>query len=150
LAVFLDTSALAKIYHRETGSELVERLVEESAGSCFISRLCVLEMHSVLARKERSGTISAPDLALVRRRFRADVRRRRFRVIALRAGHCDAAETLIDRYGAVESLRTLDALQLACSLDLHRNHLIHSMVTADRVLCRVAVLENIASVNPED
>jgi hypothetical protein len=51
VAVFLDTSALAKLYHREIGTEVVERIVEQSAGDCFVSRLGVLEMRSVLAHR---------------------------------------------------------------------------------------------------
>jgi hypothetical protein len=44
VAVFPDTSALAKLYHHEIGTELVERIVDGSPGQCFISRLGVLEM----------------------------------------------------------------------------------------------------------
>lgn len=149
MAVFLDTSALAKLYHREIGSELVERIVEQSAGTCFISRLCVVEMHSVLALKERSGAILAAESAMVRRKFRGDMRRRRFQVVALRSRHYAAAEILLGSYAAVHGLRTLDSLQLAGALDLHRNQLIESMVTADRVLCRVAPMENLEAINPE-
>ena len=39
MAVFPDTSALAKLYHHEIGTELVERIVDGSPGQCFISRL---------------------------------------------------------------------------------------------------------------
>lgn len=77
LGVFLDTSAVAKLYHQEIGSEFTERIVEESAGACFISRLAVVEMHSVLALKERTGAILAGESEPICRRFRGDVRRRR-------------------------------------------------------------------------
>lgn len=149
MAVFLDTSALAKLYHREIGSELVERIVEESAGACFISRLCVVEMHSVLALKERSGAILPGESDMVRRRFRGDVRRRRFQVIALRSRHYEEAERLLAFYAPAHGLRTLDSLQLALALDLRRNQLVDSIVTADRVLCRVAPMEDLAAIDPE-
>ena len=149
MAVFLDTSALAKLYHREAGSEFVERIVDESAGACFISRLGVLEMHSVLALKERTGALMARESELVRRRFRGDVRRRRFRVVALRARHYEAAERLLGLYGAVHGLRTMDSLQLAGALDLYRSRVIDSIVAADRVLCRVAPMENLVALDPE-
>ncbi len=71
MAVFLDTSALAKLYHREAGS----------------------------AMKERAGLISATGSEMVHRNF--------------------------------------------------RNRLIDSIVTADRVLCRVAPLESLVPLDPE-
>ena len=54
LASLLDTSALAKLYHREAGSEFVRRLLKDHQGSAFLSRLGLLEMHSVLASKVRN------------------------------------------------------------------------------------------------
>jgi hypothetical protein len=92
LGVFPDTSAVAKLYHGEIGSEFTERIVAESAGACFISRLAVVEMHSVLALKERTGAILAGESEPICRRFRGDVKRRRFRVVALRARHFEVAK----------------------------------------------------------
>ena len=92
MAVFPDTSALAKLYHHEIGTELVERIVDGSPGQCFISRLGVLEMQSVLARKERADAISADESGLARCKFRWDLRRRQFRVVALRVRHYELAE----------------------------------------------------------
>jgi predicted nucleic acid-binding protein len=149
VAVFLDTSARAKLYHREIGTEIVERIVDGSPGQCFISRLGVLEMQSVLARKERADAISADESGLARRKFRWDLRRRQFRVVALRVRHYELAEALLGSYGAVHGLRTLDSLQLAGALDLYRNQLIDSMVTADQVLCRVAPREGLTALDPE-
>jgi hypothetical protein len=56
---------------------------------------------------------------------------------------------LLRSYGAVHGLRTLDALQLAGALDLYESQLIDSIVTADRVLCRVAPMEKLAALDPE-
>jgi PIN domain nuclease of toxin-antitoxin system len=50
----LDTSALAKLYHREVGSDVVERILDQSGNLCLISRISVVEMESVLATKVRS------------------------------------------------------------------------------------------------
>jgi hypothetical protein len=93
LAVFLDTSAVAKLYHREIGSEFVERIVESTAGNCFISRLGVLEMHSVLALKERTGAILPGESRPVLAKFRGGIRRRRLRIVAIAVRHYLAAES---------------------------------------------------------
>jgi predicted nucleic acid-binding protein len=148
MALFFDTSALAKLYHEEVGSAVVRHLVEIPDQVSFISRLGVLEMHSALAGKLRTGEITAEAMELARRRFRGDIRERRFRVVALRATHYELAEELLTAHGT-GGLRTLDALQLALALDLHRNHLIGSMVAVDRILVRVAPLEGLTVSNPE-
>jgi len=43
---FLDTSALAKLYRKEIGSDLVDRVVAEPDSRRFISRFTILEMES--------------------------------------------------------------------------------------------------------
>ncbi len=54
---FLDTSALAKLYHRESGSEYMDWIVTESGSRSIISRLSIVEIESVLAIKVRTGEI---------------------------------------------------------------------------------------------
>jgi predicted nucleic acid-binding protein len=65
-----------------------------------------------------------------------------------RERHYDDAERLLTPHG-VSGLRALDALQLSVALDLQRNHLVESIVAADRVLGRVASLEGLKVINPE-
>jgi uncharacterized protein with PIN domain len=77
---FLDTSALAKLYHQEDGSQYVERLVTVRESSVVISRLSLVEMESVLAIKVRTGELDAAGRELGRRRLRADVAQGRIRV----------------------------------------------------------------------
>jgi predicted nucleic acid-binding protein len=149
LGIYLDTSALAKFYRREIGTAIVERIINDSSGDSFISRLGLLEMHSVLAQKARVGEVSSSDSALVLQRFREDIRVRRFRVISLRVRHYEMAEQLVDAYGPTRGLRTLDSLHLAAALDLKAGELIDSIVVADKVLARVAVAEGLLAIDPE-
>jgi hypothetical protein len=53
------------------------------------------------------------------------------------------------KFGAIEDLRTLDALQLAIGLDLKQRGQVSLMVTADQRLSRVAPLADCTAVNPE-
>lgn len=55
---FFDTSALGKNYHAEVGTEEVERLLRLSEARNFISRLSIVEMQSVFARKVRTNVIT--------------------------------------------------------------------------------------------
>jgi len=106
-------------------------------------------MRSALAQRTRAGEITPDDAASVLRRFRDDIRRRRFRVVALFSRHYENAESLVDQHGPSSGLRTLDSLHLSVALDLRREVLIHSIVAADKVLCRVASLEGLSAINPE-
>jgi hypothetical protein len=105
MALFFDTSAVAKLYHLEVGSSFVEQLFEIPGQISFVSRLGVIEMHSVLAGKLRTGEVTAEGTELGRRRYRADVRARRFQVVALRARHYEQAEKLLAVHGP-SGLRT--------------------------------------------
>ena len=74
---FVDTSALAKLYHRELGSTYLERLLLNSGTRFWISRLSIVEMESVFAIKVRSGQLDISNLAIARRRLRADLAQKR-------------------------------------------------------------------------
>jgi len=45
---FLDTSALAKLYHSEVGSEYMDRILKETGSQFVVSRLSIVQMESVL------------------------------------------------------------------------------------------------------
>ena len=70
---FFDTSALAKIYRKELGSDLIDKIVTEPGSYCFISRFTILEMESVLALKFRTGEIDEQSWLIARRRLEADL-----------------------------------------------------------------------------
>ena len=149
-ADFLDTSALAKHYHAEAGSAQVERLWNDPAHGLFVSRLSALEIFSVFAGKVRGGVISTADFDVLRRRFTADLTKTK-RLVGTRllVAHYQEAERLLGVHGPMRRLRTLDALQLAVSLDLHRKNAIQRVVSADKDLLIVAGLEGLGGFNPE-
>lgn len=72
---FLDTSALAKLYHREPGSDYVERILAQPGSRGIISRLSLVELESVLAIKVRTGILGVDGQTIALRRFRADIAR---------------------------------------------------------------------------
>ena len=147
--LFLDTSALAKLYHPEAGSAFVEDLVLRSSAAIIISRLTVVEVQSVFARKMRSGAIAAADSVLLRRLFEEHMANDLFRVIGLTGAHYLGAGELIQRHGTSLGLRTLDSLQLTLALSLHRRGAAESLVASDKILCKVAGVEGMPVVDPE-
>jgi len=146
---FFDTSALGKHYHPEVGTAKVDRLLAEPGARHFVSRLTVVEIQSVFAKKVRTGVLGLADFQLLCRRFRADTRRRKFQVVRLTGPYFLAAEPFIRRLAPTQNLRTLDALQLAVALDLRSQGLITRFICADQRLCGIDAAEGITVVNPE-
>ena len=63
--------------------------------------------------------------------------------------HFQEADRLLQTHSLVHNLNTLDALQLAVSLDLRNRQMLDEFVTADRVLLTVAPLEGLTVRNPQ-
>ena len=146
---FFDTSTISKHYHAETGTATVDALLDVPNASQVISRLSVVELHSVFAKKVRIGELDPTDFQKLTRRFRGDVAARRLRVIRLTAAHFQSAERLIRRISLTKNLRTLDALQLAVAINLNEPGQPIKFVCADQALCTVAIAEGLSVVNPE-
>ena len=127
----------------------MDRILEQPDSRSLISHLSIVEFESVLAIKTRTGEIDQPALNVARRRFRADLARQRLTVAPVHEGHFHSARKLLVQYGVGESLRTLDALQLAIALDLRRLGHIAALVAADQRLCRVTSLAGCIAINPE-
>jgi uncharacterized protein len=108
---YLDGSALAKWYLNEAGSaEFVDLIAARQVA--LISRLTVVEIRSLLARRQRSGDITAEYQLDANRIFDSDVRRGFLQVEPLVDDQAVVAADFIE--GLVEHpLRTLDALHLA-------------------------------------
>lgn len=146
---FLDTSALAKVYRKEMGSDLMDRIVIEPGSQRFISRFTILEIESVLALKFRTGEIDEHSLLAARRRLEADLGSRRLLVATVSDEHLRGARQLLIEHGRTEALRGPDALQLSVALGLKRAGLVSVFVAADQKLCRVAMIEGFTTLNPE-
>ena len=146
---FFDTSAISKHYHAETGTAKVDALFDVPNASQVISRLSVVELHSVFAKKVRIGELDAAGFQRLTWRFQGDVAARRLSVIRLTAAHFQSAERLIRRIGLTKNLRTLDALQLAVAISLNEPGQPIDFVCADQSLCTLAIAEGLSVVNPE-
>ena len=146
---FLDTSALAKLYRKEAGSDFVDRFFSEPGSQHIISRLTIVEMESVFALKARTGEIDQQAVMIACRRMEADLGSSRLLVAAVNDDHFRRARQLLVKHGAIEALRTLDALQLSVPFGLKRAGLVTVFVAADQKLRRVATLEGFAVANPE-
>jgi uncharacterized protein len=131
------------------GSTKVEELLTEPGARCLISRLTVLELQSVFARKVRTGLITVADLELMRTRLLNDITQGPLQVIRMTDFHYREGERLLRTYAATRNLRTLDALQLAVALDHKRRETFDYFVCADNALSSIAHEEGLLILNPE-
>jgi predicted nucleic acid-binding protein len=145
---FFDTSALAKAYRHETGTQKVMTLLAEPGSQHWISSLTVVEFQSVFAQKVRASELTLAEYQLLRRKFGGEIRAKRLIVKGLLRRHQRAAERLIATHGPTKRLRTLDALQLAMALELKSLGTIDEFVVADEQLVQVAGLEGLSVINP--
>jgi predicted nucleic acid-binding protein len=108
---FFDTSAVVKVYHKETGSDRVVPLYQ-GADPIVISELSKVEFVSTIHKKLRTGEITGDVLDAVKNRFLADCSGR-FVVIHVASFIVDASLNIMNTHGRANHLFALDALQIA-------------------------------------
>ncbi len=147
---FLDSSALAKVYHAEPGTPKMVALLADTGSEFYISSLSVIEIQSVFSQKIRDGKITEADYTLLKQRFAADMQSKKIAVKNLLRSHQSAVETLLEKHAKVRRLRALDAIQLGAALELRKKIGLDYFVCADKHLVTVARLEGLPIVNPEE
>jgi uncharacterized protein len=106
LILYLDTSALVKLYADEAGSDVVKQAVADS-DLIATSLVSYVETRSAMARKERGGELQRAELDRCTQEFERDWRR---------LHRLPVEEALVRKAGALASehaLRALDAIHLA-------------------------------------
>ena len=109
--IFLDTSALAKRYIYEKGTEKVNEIFVQ-ATTVSVSILCLPEIFSALARRRREKKINLKEYSQIKQFIVKDFQD--FSVCELTPRIISEAIILLEKH----SLRTMDALHLACSLEI--------------------------------
>jgi predicted nucleic acid-binding protein len=146
-ALFVDTSALAKRYLSEPGAVWMQTQIEGIPENIVvISELGIVEMFSLLVRREKSFDLSPTAAARLRQAFLVHVRND-YLVIAIDASVLVEAREIILRH----RLKALDAIQLVCG-QRARQQMGDAItfVTADRELLTAAAAEGFATDNPND
>ena len=131
-AVYLDTSALAKWYVNEAGSEEFVAWLQ-GLDSAVVSSLTRPEMRSLLARRRRMGDFDAGLESLLFSAFLDDIASGALLLYPVEDARFDDAVNLIGRYPG-HPLRTLDALHLAVARHLN----LGTIATADSVMADAA------------
>ncbi|MBA3948224.1 MAG: type II toxin-antitoxin system VapC family toxin [Herpetosiphonaceae bacterium] len=142
---FADTSALAKRYVPEAGTAWVSTWIEPSNGNnILIAEITIIELVSMLTRRQREGNLTAQDVLRLRDEFLLHVQHE-YTLVVLQSSIVLHASQLILRY----PLRTLDALQLACaSAGASVLGTMPIFVSADRNLLAAAAGEGFSTDDP--
>lgn len=139
IAVYVDSSALAKLYVPEAESDRLDAFLRGKVG-LMISELAITEVLSAVARRKREGELK-PELAnRIRDAVLADAESGSFVRLDLDPSVHRTAERLLLATESVH-LRTLDALHVALALSGAATH----VLTFDRRM-REAALQSGLSV----
>ena len=132
MPIYIDTSALAKRYVAERGSDAFDAFLAEQTDDCIICPLGATELESVLQRLHRQGLMTAPFAQQARRDFAADLASALWAMRPFEAAAFALASELMRSLKA--PLTTLDALHLACAVEFDCT----GFATGDRQLARAA------------
>ena len=132
MSVYIDTSALAKWYVQESFSDEFDQYIQAS-GNPVISRLAMVELRCLLARRRRAGALSEQHEAEALRTFEEDIRLGYLAIVSMQDRDFAQASDLIEKLKTLP-LRTLDALHLATAINAGHER----FATADRVQAQAA------------
>jgi predicted nucleic acid-binding protein len=130
MKLFLDSSAFAKRFVDESGSQEVEDLCSQATELC-LSVICVPEIISALNRRLREKSLTRQDYAQARQHLSLDVRDAV--IINL------TPDVILSSIKILETtpLRTMDALHVACALAWNADLFVsadHRQITAAKAV----------------
>lgn len=130
--IYIDTSALAKWYINEYGSEEVEHYIR-TQGPMAISDLTIIEMRSLLARHRRIKNIDNSLEMQIFAAFQEDIRQK---ILFCHSFPADLAAGTVNILAILSDipLRTLDALHLTIAKEIGAFFL----ATSDRIMAEGA------------
>lgn len=142
MLVYLDTSALAKWYLDEPGSDAFAGWIQ-SKDDVHISTLTALELRSLLSRRRRMQQLSAQQEQEVFATFLDDVGQGHLIQHTMQDRHVTTATALLEQLVSIP-LRTLDALQLSIARAIGAE----CLATADRVMAQACTSLGLETFNP--
>jgi hypothetical protein len=108
MKALFDTSAFAKRYIEENGSDIVTELCQKT-NELYLCSLCVPEFISVLSRLKREGKISLSQYNTIKKNFLLDIRDAT--ILQINQEVIVGSIKLLEKH----PLRTLDSLHIACA-----------------------------------
>ncbi len=130
MKIFLDTSSLIKLYHREAGSYIVDNIFQQNTiTEIFLSELTKIEFVSAFWKKARTQEITVIKAGQLITVFEKDFKKYTF--IPINTHIISNAQVFITKY-AQQGLRTLDCIQLSIAVSLIND--VNLFVTSDKLM----------------
>jgi uncharacterized protein len=111
MTLYFDTSALVKLFSRETGSASIQEMVLNPENEIWVLELANIELTCAVYRKLRNGEILKSNLEAILAAI--DLQFQSMRTINLASDILTESRHLMAQFGAKYGLRTLDALHVA-------------------------------------
>lgn len=144
MKIFLDTSSLFKLYHREDGTDELEDLFSQiKISGIYLSEIAKIEFNSTIWKKVRTKEITIEQAEITLQLFEFDFVKYNF--IATNSLVLEQARNLTTKYGA-HGLRTLDSIQLSTCIALKDEADI--FCTADKLLKTLMEREGLQTEMP--
>ena len=130
MIIFLDTSSLFKLYHKETGTAELEKIFSTAIiTTIYLAEITKIEFTSTIWKKVRTKEISELEAHSTLDLFEVDFAKYSF--IATDSIIIEQARILTAKYG-IQGLRTLDSIQLSTAISLSQR--VDMFFTADNLL----------------
>lgn len=138
--IYLDTSSLVKIYHREADSDKIIKILPEFQ-RIFLSELTKIEFVSAFWKKVKNGEASEKEAREGIHFFENDYEK--FNWVFIDREITLSAKNLMNKYWG-DGLRTLDSIQLASAVSLRDEA--GKFLTSDKILKRIMEKEELAVI----
>lgn len=112
--LYLDASALAKLYVQESDSDLLDATLT-GRRDVLLCELAITELTSALARRMREGSLDAVSGRRIYNQVLRDVRAGEFRLLDLTSATHRESERILMTVGRQVALRAADSLHLAAA-----------------------------------
>jgi predicted nucleic acid-binding protein len=146
---YFDTSAIVKIYHKELGSDVVDRILESKEHGFAISFWTVLEFMVAFSAKRKRKGLSEEALRVTISRFLKDILDK-FTVRSVNDELVASAISIANKH----ALPSADCLQLTGALELKKilsettQKIV--LIASDEEMNKVARKEGLEVLNPEE
>jgi predicted nucleic acid-binding protein len=143
------SSALAKRYVREIGTDWVMAVTQAKNHRILVAQITPVELFSAIMRQSREKRLSSQDTNIAC--SLVNLHSNQYYVLALTSAIVARSQTLLTQH----PLRAYDAVQLATAIEVNlalitAKNLELTFVSSDQRLLDIAILYNFAIDNPND
>ncbi len=142
MKIFLDTSSLFKLYHREADTDIIEKIFSKyNVTNVYLSEITKVEFTSTIWKKVRTKEITEEVAKTTLALFDIDLIKYTF--IVSNSLLLEQARMLTSKY-RLNGLRTLDSIQLSSAITLKSE--VELFVTSDKLLKSLLAIEGLTTL----